>query len=136
MQLPPLRQRRCDIPLLVEHIRRRLNAETGKDIEAVDERALRILMAHDFPGNIRELENILQHAFVMCKETVIQPAHLPRELARQAREEPAEPSTLKELEKRAIRDALTCTDGNRAAAARQLGIDPSTLYRKMKRYGI
>jgi len=113
------------------------DAETGKNIEAVDEAVIDLFMAHDFPGNIRELENALQHAFVLCKESVIQLAHLPRELI--VNTPPGAHSgrlSLEDLEKKAIRDALLDHGGNRRQAARQLGIDPSTLYRKMKRYGI
>ena len=137
MELPPLRERRCDIPLLVEHFRHRLNAETGKAIEGVDPVVFDVLMRHDFPGNIRELENIMQHAFVLCRGTVIEPAHLPSELpsGENAERQPV-PLTLKSIEKRTIEDALRDNAGNRSAAARQLGIDPSSLYRKMRRYGI
>jgi PAS domain S-box-containing protein len=137
LELPSLRERRCDISVLIDHFRRRLNAETGKNIEAVDDAVLAVLMRHDFPGNVRELENILQHAFVLCKESVIQFSHLPQELATLANQEPDKgPRSLEELEKRAIHEALTDNVENRTAAAKQLGINASTLYRKMKRYGI
>ena len=137
MELPALRERRSDIPLLVDHIRRRLNAEIGKNIEAVDDEVIDLLMSYHFPGNIRELENIMQHAFVLCKEQVIRRAHLPVELVAPAGPDGgAAPLTLREIEKRAIREALFDNGGNRTAAARQLGIDPSTLYRKLKRYRI
>ncbi|NLE66477.1 MAG: sigma 54-interacting transcriptional regulator [Lentisphaerae bacterium] len=137
LDLPPLRNRRCDIPLLVEHFRRRLNAETGKNVESIAPEVFDLLMRHDYPGNVRELENIMQHAFVICRGAVIQAAHLPLELtaARGVEQAPA-PLTLKSLEKRAIQDALRDHANNRSAAARQLGIDPSSLYRKMQRYGI
>lgn len=137
LELPSLRERRCDISLLIDHLRRRLNAETGKNIEAVDDSVLTVLMRYDFPGNIRELENVLQHAFVLCKESVIQCSHLPKELAGQMSQDAGKgPLSLEELEKRAVREALADNVENRTAAARQLGINASTLYRKMKRYGI
>jgi len=137
LELPPLRKRRCDIPLLVDHFRRRLNAETGKSIEHADDQVMGALMRYDFPGNVRELENIMQHAFVLCKEPVIQLAHLPKEFVTDFVQAPAKGAvSLEELEKRAIREALQDNAGNRTTTARQLGIDPSTLYRKMKRYGI
>ena len=135
LELPPLRDRRCDIPPLIEHIRCRLNAETGKHIEGVDDAVIRLLMGHPFPGNIREVENIMQHAFVMCKGSVIQTSHLPLGLGAMG-SVADEPCTLAEMEERAIREALLSHDGNRTAAARQLAIDPSTLYRKMKRLGL
>jgi len=132
-----LKDRRCDIPLLVEHFRRRLNAETDKNIERIDPAVLDVLMRHEFPGNIRELENIMQHAFVLCRGSTMDLVHLPGELPAAAESErsPA-PLTLRSLERRAVQEALQHHGGNRTAAAKQLGIDPSTLYRKMHRYGI
>lgn len=137
MDLPPLRERQCDIPLLLEHFRKRLNAETGKSIEAIDQDVVRLLMDYPFPGNIRELENVMQHAFVMCKEAVIQVLHLPAGVRAsvQARTPETTP-TLKQIEQRAIEEALLSNNGSRTATAKQLGIDPSTLYRKMRRYDI
>lgn len=135
--LPPLRERRCDIPVLAEHFRHRLNAETGKNVEAFDDAVISVMMKYDFPGNIRELENILQHAFVLCKEPVIQLHHLPAELAaRGGTIQDKGPFSIEEIEKGAIIGALEDNSGRKSAAAEQLGIDPSTLYRKMKRYGI
>lgn len=137
LELPPLRDRRCDIPLLADNFRRRLNAETGKNIERVAPDVFDALMRHDYPGNIRELENIMQHAFVLCRGTTMLVAHLPPELsAATAAEGISAPLTLKNLEKRAIQEALREHANNRSAAARQLGIDPSSLYRKLHRYGI
>jgi PAS domain S-box-containing protein len=137
IELPSLRERRSDIPLLIDHFRRRLNAETGKNIEAVDDSVIAAIMRYDFPGNIRELENVLQHAFVLCKESAIHPAHLPKELVIEINQEPGKgPLSIDELERIAIRNALVDNGENRTAAAKQLGINPSTLYRKMKRYRI
>lgn len=137
LELPPLRERRSDIPLLINHFLHRLNAETGKNIEAVDDSVVVAIMKHDFPGNIRELENVLQHAFVLCKERVIQLDHLPKELAEKTSKTTGKgPLSLDELEKNAIREALADNASNRTAAAKQLGINPSTLYRKMKLYSI
>jgi len=138
LALPPLRERRSDIPLLVEHFRRLLNAESGKQIDGVDDEVIDLLMRYDFPGNVRELGNILQHAFVLCRESVITRRHLPAELAGEAESGgPGHtPRSLAEIEKQAIRCALADHGGNRTATAKELGIDPSTLYRKMKRYGI
>lgn len=137
LELPPLRERRSDIPILIEHFRRQLNAETGKNVEAVDDSVIHMLMAHDFPGNIRELENIMQHAFVLCKQPIVLPMHLPGEFTDQiVSKTAAGPLSLVELEKRAIQEALLDNANTRTATARQLGINPSTLYRKMKAYGI
>lgn len=141
LELPPLRERRCDIPLLVEHFRHRLNAETGKSIEQVDPAVYEALMNHDFPGNVRELENVMQHAFVLCRGKTILREHLPPELVDETTGKAGhggswQGTTLEEREKIAIRNALDDNLGHRAETARQLGIDPSTLYRKMRRYGI
>jgi PAS domain S-box-containing protein len=135
LELPPLRERRCDIPLLITHFRTRLNAETGKNIEAVEEDVIGRLMQYNFPGNIRELENIMQHAFVLCKGSIIDIEHLPKEFITRIDMGTASLS-LETIEKETIRSALLAHDGNRQATAKELGINPSTLYRKMKRYGI
>ena len=119
----------------MEHIRCRLNAETGKHIEGVDEAVIRLLMGQVFPGNIREVENIMQHAFVMCKGPVIQTSHLPRELVAAISGTTA-PCTLAEMEERAIREALLNHGGNRTAAAEKLGISRRTLHRKLHAYGL
>ena len=143
LHLPSLKERRCDIPLLVEHFRNRLNAETGKNIESIDPAVYDVLMRHDFPGNVRELENIMQHAFVLCRGKTVQRQHLPEEInsATFANKDvesssPSSPLTLQDIEKQAIRDALKNNAGNKSQTARQLGINPSTLYRKMRRYDI
>jgi PAS domain S-box-containing protein len=135
MQLPPLRERREDVPLLVEHFVEKFNRLQGKQVVDVSDDVLAVLMAHDFPGNIRELENVLEYAFVLCRGRRIELEHLPPSL----RERPwlSDPGrrqglTLRDLETLHIRDALRRCRGNRAAAARELGIDPSTLFRKLK----
>ena len=137
IELPPLRDRKCDIPLLIDHFRRRLNAETGKSIDAVDDSVIDLCMKHDFPGNARELENLIRHAFVLCKESMIQVSHLPGDFVESATQSShTAPLSLQSLEIQAIHNSLNSNDGNRSATAKQLGIDPSTLYRKMKRYGL
>ena len=135
LELPPLRERREDIPLLVDHFVARYNRLKGRDVGGVSDAALARLMEHDFPGNIRELENIVEHAFVLCRSGLIELLHLPPHL-RGAEDEVRSglPSglTLGGMEKLLIRDALRRHKGNRAAAARELGIDVSTLFRKIK----
>jgi len=135
LQLPALRERREDIPLLIEHLIGKFNRLQGKCVTEVSDDVLAILMAYDFPGNIRELENILEYAFVLCRGGRIEPEHLPPTL----REKPPltgkrlrDGLTLRDLETLHIRDALRRCRGNRAAAARELGINPSTLFRKLK----
>jgi PAS domain S-box-containing protein len=139
LELPSLRERREDIPLLVEHFIGRFNRLQGKDVIGVSDEVLAILMKHDYPGNARELENIIERAFVLCRGGMIGIEHLPpelgRELEKSQRDSPTG-MTLRALETLHIEDALRRTDGNRQAAAKELGIHPSTLFRKIKDLGI
>jgi PAS domain S-box-containing protein len=142
LELPPLRNRKEDIPLLVEHLIKKLNLKKGKNITGTSDRVLQLFMTYDFPGNIRELENILEHAFVMCRSGEIRGDHLPAEF----RDSTTVPKTcvndislrirFKESEAEIIRDILKKNHGHRAQTAKELGIDSSTLWRKMKRLGI
>jgi PAS domain S-box-containing protein len=135
LELPPLRERREDIPLLAEHFVARFNRLKGRDIGGLSDAALARLMEHDFPGNVRELENIIEHAFVLCRSGLIELTHLPPHLRGEhdgVRSELPTGLTLAAVEKLLIRDALRRSNGNRAAAARELGIDVSTLFRKLK----
>ncbi|WP_027718782.1 sigma-54 interaction domain-containing protein [Desulfovirgula thermocuniculi] len=138
--LPSLAARKEDLPLLVDHFLARLNALRGKAVEGLSEEAWRILWGYHFPGNVRELQNILEHAYVLCKGGLITPEHLPSYLHTQKRDQcrrqPLEGGTLAEVEAQAIYEALLRHKGNRTRAARELGIDKTTLWRKMKRYGI
>ncbi len=139
LELPALRERREDVPLLIDHLVTRLNRLKARDISGVSDAVLARLMEHDFPGNVRELENIIEHAFVLCRGGLIEIGHLPPELRGQGPDALSGlPSGLKlaAMEKLLIRDALRRHDGNRAAAARQLGIDVSTLFRKLKSLGL
>jgi PAS domain S-box-containing protein len=139
LRLPPLREHREDIPLLIDRFIRRFNRVQNKDIVGILDAALAILMAHDYPGNVRELENIIEHAFVLCRGGLIEPQHLPPALHGALGKVPRRlktARTLVELEAIHISDALRRHDGNRAAAARELGINPSTLFRKLQKLGI
>jgi len=139
LRLPELRDRREDIPLLVSHFIARFNHVQGKDIAGVSDEVLGILMEHDYPGNVRELENIVEHAFVLCRGGLIDVEHLPPELRRTDSGEWSRPragATLRELEVMHIADAVRRHGGNRTAAAKELGIDPSTLFRKVRSLGI
>lgn len=139
LRLPPLRERREDIPLLVDRFITRFNRVQNKDIVGVSDAALAILMAHAYPGNVRELENIIEHAFVLCRGGLIEPQWLPPALQGTLGKVPRRLKTaltLAELEAIHINDALQRHAGNRAAAARELGINTSTLFRKLKALGI
>ncbi len=139
LTLPRLRDRRADIPALVDHMIAKFNRLKGKDLPGVSERVMERLMRYDYPGNVRELENIIEHAFVLCQEGVIGTCHLPPELrAGEAGGPHAPPAdmTLKAMEKSLIAETLERYGGNRKKTALKLGIDYTTLYRKIRRHGI
>ncbi len=137
--LPNLRDRREDIPLLVEHFIAKFNRLQGKDVAGVSDEVLARLMEYSYPGNVRELENLIEHAFVLCRSGLVELHHLPPSV-RGASADESLPGiagmTLEAMERLLITDALRRSGGNRTAAARQLGIDPSTLFRKVKALGI
>jgi PAS domain S-box-containing protein len=139
LSLPPLRERREDLPLLIDHFVARFNRLKSRDIAGLSDDALARLMQYDFPGNVRELENVIEHAFVLCRGGLIDILHLPPQV-RGAEDgvRPVLPAglTLAAMEKLLIRNALRRQKDNRAAAARELGIDASTLFRKIKALGI
>jgi transcriptional regulator with PAS, ATPase and Fis domain len=137
--LPPLRERKEDIPLLVNHCLARLNRTYRKNVRGVDPKVMALLQHYSWPGNIRELERVLEHAFVFVKSAVISKEHLPElksPLAQPAiprgavDEQPAAGEIL------SIQKALKKAQGKREAAARLLGISRSSLWRKMKDYGL
>jgi DNA-binding NtrC family response regulator len=136
LMLPSLNERREDIPLLVEHLFAKFNRLQGKSIAGVSDAVLARLMEYEYPGNVRELENIIEQAFVLCRGGLIEMEHLPPEL-RPPRASPAGGATsLEGMEGRLIVDALERNRGNRKQTAHELGIDPSTLYRKIKAFGL
>jgi len=133
--LPLLNERSEDIPLLIDHFINRFNKIYNKNIRCLSDDAMAVLLSYDFPGNIRELENILEHCFVLCKGDVIESKHLPASLGRTAANPPADSSkfrTLGQMEVMMIEQALRRNNGNRTIAAAELGIDKSTLFRKIK----
>ncbi len=138
LEPPPLRRRGEDIPLLIGHFLSRFKQARKTAVREVSPEAMAILMAHDYPGNIRELENALEHAIVLCDGDRIEPAHLPRELAVRTDTEtsPCRRDAADAVEAQTIAAALRRHHGNRTAAARELGIHKSTLYRKISAYGI
>lgn len=138
-RLPPLRERREDIPLLVDHFIQRFNIRYGKSICCVSNEVMAELMNYGFPGNIRELANVIEHSFVLSQGQVLEKKDLPDVFhGHEAAGERAggEFRTLKQMETVMIEQALRRNDGNRAAAARELDINPSTLFRKLKTLGL
>ncbi len=138
LDLPPLRRRKEDIPLLVDHFIVRFNRLQGTSVEGISQEVMVILMTHDYPGNIRELENIIEHAFVLGPGRLIEPRHLPEDLALRAASRTASAdvgSTLRAVEAQAIMEALKRNNYNRLMTARELGMHKTTLFRKMKSFG-
>ncbi|MFH2220270.1 MAG: sigma 54-interacting transcriptional regulator [Pseudomonadota bacterium] len=143
IELPLLKDRRADLPLLIRHIMRRLCAVQATLPQGISEWAMEALLSYDYPGNVRELENILEHALIVSQCGVIEPRHLPDYLqnrlaspleAQPAEEASAEGSTLPERSKIVL--LLRQHNGHREKTAQALGINRSTLWRKMKRYGL
>lgn len=135
VKLPPLKERIEDVPILIKHFINRFNIIKNKNIEDVSDDVMNILMHHDFPGNVRELENIIEHAFILCKEYHIQKQHLPGHL-QDITEYLSDNKTLEEVERLHIISTLNKNSWSRSKTALELGIDQSTLWRKMKRYKI
>ncbi|MEO8031974.1 MAG: sigma-54 dependent transcriptional regulator [Gemmatimonadota bacterium] len=139
VQLPPLRDRRDDIVLLLESFLQRLAIERNAEPKALSADALDAVMVYDWPGNVRELENALEHAVALTPGRTIEPGQLPDRITRR-RKEPLvseriyENPTLDVIERAYIMWVLQAEGGNKTRAAEALGIDPSTLYRKLSRY--
>jgi PAS domain S-box-containing protein len=139
IELPPLRRRKEDIPLLVEQFVIKFNRLHHATVRGISADALALLMAHDWPGNVRELENIIERAFVLCPDGMIEPANLPDEITLH-RNRSDQPTSLQDarcqVESQAIRTALERNGFNRLAAAQELGMHKTTLFRKIRQLGI
>ncbi len=129
--LPPLRDRIGDIPLLVDYFCKRFNRRFNKRIEGVSDDVNRTLTAYPWPGNVRELEHAIEHAFVLCHSRFITVDHLPSEISEEHRDQKITPAKESSINLKAIRQALERTGGNKAKAARLLGINRRTIYRKL-----
>jgi len=139
LSLPPLKERSEDIPLLVEHFIHRFNGIYDKNICCLSDKAMDAMLSYDFPGNIRELENSIEHCFVLCQGDVIETRHLPASIRKSITGKEPDISTfrtLRQMEALMIERALRRNDGNRTAAAKELGINASTLFRKLKSLNI
>jgi PAS domain S-box-containing protein len=137
--LPPLRERKEDIPLLVDHFIKNFNSIQNKDILGISDEALACLMSYDYPGNIRELENIIERSFILCKTRMIQRGHLPEPLCdsdESGYSRHPETVTFRDMEAIFLTNALRRNGWNRIKTAKELGIHKSTLYRKIQSLGI
>jgi transcriptional regulator with PAS, ATPase and Fis domain len=140
VKLPPLRHRRCDIPLLCDHFIERFNARYNKSIKGIAQEAMEAILAHDFPGNIRELENLIEHAFVFCKSDSVEVQHLPAAMRSASEGAPGDVlsriDNFDELERMYITAVLKEVNGNKERAAQKLGIHKATLFRRLKKLGM
>jgi len=138
LSIPPLSQRRDDIPLLIPYFLQKFSAQMKKNVAGISREALEILMQHDFPGNVRELQNIVERGTAISNGSTIEREHLPDDL-REAAMPPFQKknggiATLEAQEKEYIRWVLNEVGGNQTAAAQTLGINRSSLWRKLKAY--
>lgn len=140
LHLPPLAARRDDIPLLVRHFLHKVSARIGRTVRDITPEALQLLTSYDYPGNIRELINLIERSVILADGELLEVYHLPDHLRavriNVIRELTSQILTLEEQERRHILEVIKHTDGNRTQAARILGIDRVSLWRKLKNYGI
>ncbi|MEZ6067080.1 MAG: sigma-54 dependent transcriptional regulator [Planctomycetaceae bacterium] len=148
ISLPPLRERRSDIPLLIDHFLKEFQERMGKRVEGITKRARQALTAYDWPGNIRQLRNVVEGMLALDMDGVLDIDDLPEEIAPLSTEEEVLPSTnangadgligrpLDQVEAYYIARALELTEGKREETAKMLGIGERTLYRKLKEYGL
>jgi PAS domain S-box-containing protein len=138
LDLPPLRNRREEIPALVSHFITRFNRLQKRALEGISHEAMEMLIRYDYPGNIRELENIIERAFVLCPNGTIQPSHLPGTLisASSSYATSSLENAVKAVEIELLMQALSRQNYNREAAARELGMHKSTFFKKIKTLGI
>jgi len=145
MELPPLRRRKDDIPALCQTIIRQNRDAMGSRVSSVSPAALDVFLKHDWPGNIRELQNVLQRAMVVANSEEIEPADLPERLRASGggdaaidavTEDSAEPSTLEDVSKRLLIGALIKHEGNASAAMRELKIGRTRFYRMLKKFNL
>ena len=145
IRIPPLRDRRDAIPILISHFLGQHNARFERHIRGLDDHAMSLLLHYEFPGNVRELESVIAHAVIVAEEETIRAADLPdfvrsgvapRLALPYQQADPSELKTLSQVEEEHLRFALEHFDGNQTAVAKRLGISRSTLWRKMKEYAI
>ncbi|MEN8693138.1 MAG: sigma 54-interacting transcriptional regulator [Desulfobacterales bacterium] len=136
IHVPPLRERRDDIPLLVEHFRRNLNRKFDREIKGISSEVEQMFLNYPWPGNVRELKNLLEHAFVRCRQSVITAENLPADFRRYCESHALPADISPEDEAAAIRSALKQAGGNKTEAALLLGMSRRTIYRKLEKLGI
>jgi transcriptional regulator with PAS, ATPase and Fis domain len=133
--IPPLRERKDDISLLASHFLQKFNRERGKEVSGFSPEVMEVFLRHSWPGNVRELENVIDHAIIIAKQEKILLKDLPQSLL-QRPISTQEFITLQDYEKDFILKTLKETNWNKHKASKRLNINRSTLYGKMKRYGL
>jgi len=139
IELPQLEERKEDIPILIDHFINKFNLRMNRNVKSLSKEVMEILMDYDYPGNIRELENLIERAVVLCKGEIIQVQHLPGEIIEKSQKKTkpiSKTGKLKGNEINLIIETLKKNDWHKSLTAKELGIDKSTLWRKMKKYGI
>lgn len=141
IHLPPLRERKDDLPLLVSHFIDLFNEKFGKTIKQFSSSAFELISGYDWPGNIRELENVIEHCFILCGSDIIQTEHLPKiikenKIGDNEKDSVQIKKNLMQTEKEIILASLERNKWNKKQTAEDLKINPSTLWRKMKKHGI
>jgi transcriptional regulator with PAS, ATPase and Fis domain len=139
LQIPPLSERKEDIPLLTLHFLHKHAGRLGREVREIGDEVMALLGRHEFPGNVRELENIVERAVALCDGGVVQVRHLPPDLQMGltiVRPPEREAVSLEENEKRHIAWVLDAAGGNRTKTAEILGIDRVSLWRKVKKFGL
>lgn len=137
--LPPLRERRDDIPLLANHFLSKYNKKRAKNIKAISDRAMKALVEYDWPGNVRELENAIERAVVLTEDDMIKPSDLlyyGLTVQTPSKSDAGQAQRLIDVEKEHIARMLKMFNGHKGKAAESLGIDRKTLREKLKRYAI
>ena len=136
IHIPPLRERLDDVPLLTEHFRRKLNSKLEREIRGISTQVASMFLNYPWTGNVRELENLLEHAFVRCRGSIITAGDLPVDFLDQFEHRLFRAALSDDEEAEAIRKALEQAGGNKTEAARLLGMSRRTIYRKMEKLGI
>lgn len=135
VRIPPLRDRKEDVPLLVDHFLNKYNSKFKRQITGVSDTVLNCFMNYDWPGNVRELEHVIEHAFIVCREDVLSTIHLPEDLLQSIDDQDLSPETDADS-REGILEALRSARGNKSRAADLLGVSRRTIYRKIEEFGI
>jgi two-component system response regulator HydG len=134
--IPPLRERKDDIPLLSRFMLKRYNEQTKKGVRGISRPAQDMLLSHNWPGNVRELENVVNQAVILTSESFIGPSHLPAYLRGQKMKQAQDETSLDMVVKRHIEAVLQECQGNRSRASKKLGISRRALLRKIEKYSV